>query len=162
VAVPRAIGGASTSAAASTGSSTGSAAGGGKADPLLDKIGAYLLEEFNLSKNDAADLEAMVASLGTMHKKGAFDTMAPMRLARMVKGIDLGSVLGMGGKGDRTQVKGLAASADSGAMAAMEKQNHELRAQLDQVMERLSKLESAPAPDVPPDTPAAGGKKTRK
>ena len=152
--VPRAI-------ASGASASTAASSNGKPADPLLDQIGAYMLTEFSLSKNDAVDFEAMAASVGKMHKAGAFDSMAPVRLGRMAQKIDVASVLGI-----RQQAGGQTPGRDDSAkaaIAAMEQHNAELRTQLAQVMERLSKLESAPAPDTPaPDTPATGVKKTRK
>jgi hypothetical protein len=122
-------------------------------DVLFDKIGARLLTQFGLSKNDAADLEAMADSIGKMHKAGVFDNMAPVKMGRLIQGIDLGQILRTGASHTKP-----AAADNSGAMSAMAEQNAALRAQLDQVMERLSKLEGGPAPD----SPATGVKKTRK
>ncbi len=148
-----------------TGTSTGTSAGSTKGnDALLDQLGAYMMTEFGLSKNDAADLAAMGDSVGKMHKAGAFDNMAPVKLGRMVKSIDLGNLLGGGGKqsGHVNSSRDDFKAENAKTMATMEQQNSELRSQLAQVMERLNKLEGAPAPAPAPDTPAGGVKKSRK
>lgn len=168
--VPRAIvsGAAASTGSTGTGSTSSTSTGSSKpTDALLDKIGAYLRAEFNLGKNDAADLDAMVGNIGKMHKAGAFDSMAPVRLGRMVQRVDLGSMLGLRGGSERPHTTGTDSARDelkadnARTAATMEQQNQELRTQLNQVMERLSKLEGGAAPAAP-DASSTGGKKTRK
>jgi hypothetical protein len=136
-------------------------------DPLLDTLGEYMLAEFGLGQKDAVDFAAMFDNVGKLHKAGAFDGMAPVRLGRMVADIDLGKLLGIkdgGGKpqtsADVNAVRNEIRADNDKALAAMESQNSALRAQLDQVMERLARLEAPTEPA--PDAPATSAKKTRK
>jgi hypothetical protein len=147
-------GGKDDAASTSTTSGTGGSTAGGKAnDAMATKITDYLEKAFGISARDVGDFDAMATNMGKVYKAGGMDQLVPGRLMHMIESLDLGS-LGQG--------------ASSAQVQRLGEQNKQLQSQLDEMRQRLDRLDGKtpppPPPAAPSSAPASGTvvKKTRK